>query len=136
MRDAYRDALSAQLAQAESIHADSRGHKKGHKPTSFGRIPWEFLFAMAGHYHSGAEKYNEDFDTQETNPNGDNWRKGGRYSEGYEALTRHLWLWWAGEDSSHLVAAAWHCATLWWYDLRGVGVDDRPVPPDQEETRT
>ena len=60
-----------------------------------------------------------------------NFAKGYRWSLSYDALQRHLMLFWGGEDKDkdsglyHLAHAAWHCLTLLTFLLRSRGTDDR-----------
>lgn len=60
-----------------------------------------------------------------------NFAKGYRWSLSYDALQRHLMLFWNGEDRDqesgrpHLAHAAWHCLALLTFMMRGLGADDR-----------
>lgn len=60
-----------------------------------------------------------------------NFAKGYRWSLSYDAMQRHLMLFWNGEDRDkesgllHLAHAAWHCLTLITFYLRNKGTDDR-----------
>ena len=60
-----------------------------------------------------------------------NYVKGYKWSLSYDALQRHLMLFWDGEwldeesKLPHLAHAAWHCLALMTFYLRGKGTDDR-----------
>ena len=64
--------------------------------------------ALAEHYGKGAQKYAE--------PR--NWERGYAWDLSFDAMQRHAWLWWGGEDldsetgSNHLTAVAWHSFAL------------------------
>jgi hypothetical protein len=85
--------------------------------------PWDAFRAIVKVLAYGANKYSAR-----------NWESHGgmKWSRLYSALMRHMTAWWEGEDKdsdtgmSHL----WHagcCITfLIAYELRGLGVDDRP----------
>ena len=78
-------------------------------------------FAIAKVLAFGADKYSER-----------NWEKGMVWSRPFSALLRHITAWWGGEDKdeetgySHL----WHagCCILFLiaFEIRGIGLDDRP----------
>ena len=60
-----------------------------------------------------------------------NFAKGYKWSLNYDALQRHLNLFWGGEDKDkesglyHLAHAAWHCLALLTFLIRKKGTDDR-----------
>ena len=110
----------------ETLSVDPKtGGMKGMKLERHDLIPFSFIRALAQHYGLGAMKYEDN-----------NWRKGYRWSLSYAALQRHLHEWLSGatyyrekewpkdEYSHHLVAAAWHCICLWWFQDEGVGGND------------
>ena len=84
-------------------------------------IPWRPLTELGKLYQFGANKYEPH-----------NWKKGMAWSRCYNALLRHLQAWWEGETNDpeskchHLSSVAWCAFTLIWYELYGVGDDDRP----------
>ncbi len=96
------------------------GGQKGIKPQRFDLIPFEALTELAEIYGFGCQKYDAH-----------NWRKGYAWSLSYGALMRHLSLWIQGESydietkKHHLMHAAWHCFTLFVFEKRGLGTDDR-----------
>lgn len=83
------------------------GAQKGRKLAQQSLIPPEFLHELAELFGRGAEKYDRH-----------NWRKGYDWSLSYDALCRHLNLFWSGIDydeetkAKHIVNAAWHCCVL------------------------
>ena len=101
------------------------GGEKGSKLARFDLIPPEFEIALAEHYGLGARKYADR-----------NWERGYRWGLSYAALRRHLAAWACGESidpesgSHHLVAVAWHAITLYIFERRGLGTDDRAVSVD------
>lgn len=66
-----------------------------------------------------------------------NYLNGFDWGLSYNALQRHVNLFWAGEDKDdesgirHMAHAAWHSLCLVSFDLRKLGTDSRP-PRDQE----
>jgi len=100
------------------------GGRKETKLARFDLIPPDVLRLLAEHYGYGAAKYGER-----------NMERGYPLSLSYAAAQRHLNAFWSGEDIDpdpdgprhhHLIAAAWHCFTILWMQLHGVGSDDRP----------
>lgn len=91
-----------------------------------GLISSIFLLGLARVLTFGAKKYS---------PN--NWRKGMAYSRLFDALQRHLWAWWSGEDidsetgESHLDNAA--CCLMFLRELSETrkDCDDRYKRPIQ-----
>ncbi len=97
------------------------GGEKGTKLARYDLIPEMPLHALAEHCGRGAAKYDDH-----------NWRKGYPWSISFNALNRHLWAWWNGEDidpelgSHHLDAVMWHALTLREYAEAHKERDDRP----------
>lgn len=97
--------------------------KADHGKPRMDLIPPEFLVETAKVLAYGAEKYT---------PN--NWCAGADWGRYFAAMQRHLWAWWAGEDTdpetglSHLAHAACCLAFLMAYEARGIGTDDRMKP--------
>ncbi len=97
------------------------GGKKGKKPIELHGIPWESLAELGRVFAFGAKKY-DDY----------NFRKGYRWSLSYDALQRHLWAFWSGEDRDpesklhHVAHACWHTLVLLFFALTDRGTDDRP----------
>ena len=98
------------------------GGEKGMKDVRIHAIPWEGLAELGRVYGFGAGKY-DDY----------NFRKGFTWSLSFDAMQRHLWAWWAGEDRDgesglhHLAHAVWHGFTLLYFSINEKGTDDRPT---------
>lgn len=91
-------------------------------------IPPEALDALAALYTMGANKYGDR-----------NWEKGMSWGRIFSALNRHLWAWFRGEKldptdgQHHLIAVAWNAFSLYMYELKNIGTDDRTLkaqPPE------
>jgi hypothetical protein len=97
------------------------GGEKGQKAIRLHAIPWEALQLLGRVYAFGENKY-ADY----------NFRKGYDWSLSYDAMQRHLWAFWSGEDTDkesklpHLAHAIWHGLTLLFFAETGRGTDDRP----------
>jgi hypothetical protein len=95
---------------------------KGQKDVRLHAAPVEALFELGKVYAFGESKY-DDY----------NFRKGYKWSLSYDAVQRHLGLFWNREELDkesglhHLAHAAWHCFTLLFFSLTSRGTDDRPV---------
>ncbi|WP_051193867.1 dATP/dGTP diphosphohydrolase domain-containing protein [Nocardia jiangxiensis] len=104
--EAYK---AAQLAteSGETMTTSSTGGKKAVKTARFDLIPARALWEVAEHFGRGAEKYGED-----------NWAKGIEWSKFFQAMQRHAWQFWSGEDydpqmnSKHLAAVVFHAMVL------------------------
>lgn len=87
-----------------------------------GCLPPNALLATARVLTFGAAKYGRE-----------NWHKVEAWSRYYDALQRHLTMWWAGEDTdpdtgeSHLAHAC--CCLMFLQELESLGksTDDRPA---------
>ena len=83
-------------------------------------FPVRAFFAIVEVMEIGARKYSAD-----------NWRKAPHWSRYYNALQRHLWAMWGGEDRDdetgklHLAHAGCCLIFLLTYQLLGIGNDDR-----------
>lgn len=84
-------------------------------------IPADALEGLAHMYTQGAEKYGDY-----------NWELGMDWHRLYAALQRHANKWWRGEaydredGQHHLLSVIWCAMTLYAYEGRGLGRDDRP----------
>jgi hypothetical protein len=82
------------------------------------------LRELAEHYGRGSLKYDDH-----------NWRKGMEWSLLFDAMMRHAWEFWHGEDrdeetgSKHIIATAWHALSLATYMDECPELDDRPMAP-------
>lgn len=100
----------------------TEGRKDDGGKIRFGLVPHDALTETVRVYTVGAARYGDR-----------NWERGIKFSRIFDALMRHLWAWWGGEENDpddglhHLAHAAWNCLTLLAYRLRGMdGFDDRP----------
>ena len=102
------------------------GGEKGSKIARFDLIPPEAEWGLAEVYGKGCKKYADR-----------NWEQGYKWGLSVAALRRHLTLWVSGESFDpetgchHLMQVAWHAFTLFIFEIRGLGTDDRAVinPP-------
>jgi hypothetical protein len=98
------------------------GGEKGQKLAELGAIDPASLMELARVAGYGSGKYARL-----------NYMKGYKWSLSYDAMQRHLLLFWGGESFDpesglhHLAHAAWHCMTLMSYDMRDLGTDDRYI---------
>lgn len=99
----------------------STGGEKGVKLARHNLVPAEPLRLLAEHYGRGAEKYDAH-----------QWRKGYEWSKSFDALMRHAWQFWAGENLDdetarpHMAAVAWHAFALLEFMQTHPKFDDRP----------
>lgn len=108
---------------ADEIRATdpSTGGSKGRKLARTSLLPMDALLELAEHFGKGEAKYEAR-----------NWERGYAWSWSADALLRHFFAWWQGEDrdpetgSLHITAVAWHALGLLTFQLRSLGTDDRP----------
>lgn len=106
--------------QEVRITDEKTGGQKGSKLARFDLIPPEAAWALAEVYGKGCEKYADR-----------NWERGYKWGLSVAALERHLNQWKRGisrdEETGchHLMQVAWHAFTLFIFELRGLGTDDR-----------
>lgn len=104
------------------------GGAKGQKSVQLHAIPREALWELGKVYAFGASKY-EDY----------NFRRGYKWSLSFDALLRHLILFWDGEETdsesnlSHMAHVVWHGICLLFFSLKGRGEDDRPSQFEQAQ---
>lgn len=85
------------------------------------QIPVEILMEWGQVFSYGEAKYFRD-----------NWRNGNNWHEFYGSALRHIMKFWLGEDIDpeshlpHLAHAIWNLATLRYFQIHGLGTDDRP----------
>ena len=97
------------------------GGQKGSKGARFSLFASGPLWELAEHFGVGAKKYADR-----------NWEKGYDWHLSFDAVQRHLWQFWNGEDrdpetgSKHVIAAMWHCMALAWFMDHRREKDDRP----------
>jgi hypothetical protein len=98
------------------------GGKKNQKLAQVGALDPGAILAVAEVAGFGATKYARY-----------NFLKGYDWSLSYDAMQRHLMLWYSGEDvdpetgMSHLAHATWHGLALLAFEQRGLGTDNRPT---------
>jgi hypothetical protein len=103
------------------LPTDGEGRKDDTGKAPYDLLAPEFLTATAEILAFGAAKYAPR-----------NWEKGMAWSRPFSALMRHMWSWWAGEQTdaetgkSHLWHAACCLMFLVAYEQRKTGHDDRP----------
>lgn len=109
------------MSRDEVIRTSATGAQKAGNDERYSLLPAESLRLLARHFGRGALKYDDH-----------NWRKGMPWSSLFDALNRHLWQFWNGEDvdeetgTPHIVAVMWHAAGLAEYMLTHPDFDDRP----------
>lgn len=85
------------------------------------QIPAEILLEWGQVFSYGEAKYFRD-----------NWRRGNNFHEFYGSALRHMMKWHLGEELDpesglpHLIHAIWNLATLRYFQIYGLGTDDRP----------
>jgi hypothetical protein len=116
---------------ADGVVDLSQGQKFDTGKTRIDLFPGDVLFAISDILTFGANKYADR-----------NWEKGMNWGRCFGALMRHMWSWWQGKgptnqnfvfgdlDEETKRSHLWHagcCITfLIAYEMRGVGLDDRP----------
>lgn len=104
----------------ERVTDPETGGEKGEKAEKFGLMPSGPLMEVAKVFGFGAGKYAPR-----------NWEKGYSWRRSYDALQRHLWQFWGGEDIdpesgvSHLAHAVFHCLALMEWSKTHPEKDDR-----------
>lgn len=118
-------AVSMEEGLPDEVRVTSEtGGQKGQKACEMGRLPSSIL-EVAKHFSAGAGKY------PDVAPGVSNWSQGYAWSLSFNALCRHLFAWWYGEDTdpelgnSHLAAVAFHALVLMDFQSKGRGTDDR-----------
>lgn len=97
------------------------GGQKGDKPEHMGDLDPEALLVLATVAGIGASKYSPH-----------NFLRGYAWSLSFNAMMRHAFAFWAGEDldpetgQPHVAHAAWHGLALTSFLVRQIGTDDRP----------
>jgi hypothetical protein len=97
------------------------GGEKGQKDVRLHALPWESIAELGRVFTFGESKY-DDY----------NYRKGYDWSLTFDAMVRHIWQFWSGEDRDnesglhHMAHAAWHALVLLFFSLTERGRDDRP----------
>ncbi len=106
------------MSEAWRVVADTGGEKET-KPSQLCWAPASALHALGEIYEFGGRKYTPT-----------NYKKGYNWSLSANALMRHFLLWLDGESydqesgKHHLLHAAWHCLTLFYFETKEKGKDD------------
>jgi hypothetical protein len=109
------------------------GFKADQGKSKVSLIPGEFVLALADLFTMGAKKYS---------PN--NWRLGMLYSRVYDAMQRHAWKYWNGEQNDsvdnqhHMISVAFGACVLFFFDLfpdKYKEFDDRPCKLSDSDIR-
>ncbi len=106
---------------SEERITSASGGQKGRKPEQFHTMPVEALFELARVYSFGTRKY-ADY----------NYRLGYDWSLSFNAMMRHAFSYWKGEDKdpesglNHMAHVAWHALNLILFAEQNLGKDDRP----------
>lgn len=104
----------------EYTTTSATGGMKGVKPEVFAQFPVEELFEVARVYGFGASKYEAH-----------NFRRGYEWSKSFDAMQRHAFAFWGGEDLDpesglpHMAHVAWHAFTLLSFMREHPDFDDR-----------
>lgn len=113
---------TATVTQGSEVRITSEtGGQKGQKLAQYGLIPAGPLRQVAEVYGFGAQKYDAH-----------NWRKGYDWRLAFDALMRHAWAFWNGEDRDpesglhHLAHAVFHCFSLIEFGAIHPEFDTRP----------
>ena len=113
------------VADAEVRVTSETGGQKGKKQAQVGALDPQALLEVARVAGFGTDKYERY-----------NFLKGYDWSLSFDALCRHLFAWWSGEDNdpesglSHMGHVGWHALALLAFSQRNVGTDNRPPPVD------
>jgi hypothetical protein len=119
-------ARSAMISSIGNIEHEVRvvdpvtGGAKGQKDCQMGALDPQALWEVGNVAGFGGKKYARY-----------NFAKGYKWSLSYDALQRHLMLFWGGENIDaesglhHIAHAAWHCLALLTFTFRNLGTDDR-----------
>ena len=92
------------------------------------QIPVEVLLEWGEVFTYGEDKYFRD-----------NWKSGNEWHEFYGSLLRHAYAFWKGEDIDpesglpHLAHLTWNAGALRYYQIHGLGTDDRPIQEESNE---
>ena len=95
------------------------------------QIPAEVLIEWGDVFTHGETKYGRN-----------NWLQGNDWHEFYGSAMRHMLKFWKGIDTdddsglSHLTMAIWNLGALRFFQLHGLGEDDRPWVTEGEEEET
>lgn len=116
----------------DTIETQTTGPLKAEKfdtgKPSYSLLPPDALAELVKVYDIGARKYSRG-----------NWENGMEWHRVFDALQRHAWAFWSGQDNDpvdgqhHLASVAWAALTLIAYQKRGIGSDDRVITSRPED---
>lgn len=121
------------MSANETVHTSTTGGQKAGNNVRVGLIPPEELLEVAELYGRGAAKYSDG-----------NWRKGYPWHLSFDALCRHLFAWWSGEEfdngeggtgQEHLDCVIFHAFALKWFRKHRPQFDDRPHTHEAPQER-
>lgn len=120
-------------ASGEIRVVSATGGAKGSKEAQFSLIPSGPLWELAVLFGRGNIKYPPEFGEIA------NWKRGYNWSLSYDALKRHLDLWWSRQEDydaemgvKHVINVAWHALVLAWFIENRPNFDDRPPAIDND----
>lgn len=108
------------LGKSSGEHDPNRALHFSEGKSGVDQIPPEVLLEWGQVFTYGETKYFRD-----------NWKRGNHWFEFYGSALRHILAFWQGEDIDpesglhHLAHAIWNLGTLRYYQLHGLGEDDR-----------
>ena len=120
--DAVEEEVVVRAPKEWTVIDPKTGGAKNQKLAQVGALDPGSILAVAEVAGFGATKYARY-----------NFLKGYDWSLSFDAMQRHLFLWYSGVDldeesgMSHMAHAAWHCLTLLAFQARGLGTDNRPT---------
>lgn len=121
--ETFATTVGGSQSPAEVRTVSNTGGEKGQKQARLGSIDPKALLTLAEVAGFGEQKYSRL-----------NYLKGYPWSLSYDAMQRHLHMFWAGQDNDdesglpHLAHAAWHCLAMLAFAQHDLGTDDRFKP--------
>lgn len=116
-----KEVLDRRKQESDEIRTtSSTGGQKGVKGQRYSLLPTEAMNAIAEHFGVGALKYDDH-----------QWRKGYEWSKSFDAMQRHAWAFWGGEDydpetqTPHMAAVSFHAMVLLTFMSTHPDFDDR-----------
>ena len=116
------DKIEMQGASGEKIVLEGDHMKLDYGKDPWHLAPWDAFRAIVKVLAYGAKKYRDR-----------GWEEGMAWSRCYSSLMRHMTAWWEGDPAdletgySHLWHAGCCIVFLIAYEIRGIGIDDRPM---------
>lgn len=119
-KDGYNTIFPKVYSQYENIGEEAVKHDEGKIRIEL--FPGEALFAASEVLTISAK---DEYEAR-------NWEKGMAWSRVFGSLMRHAWAWFMGETydkktgKSHMAHVLCNAAFLMTYEVRKIGIDDRP----------